>query len=238
MLAKGSMPVVAYPVAGFLLSLLLLLWNIWAALPLLIIFGALSALTVNFFRDPDRKIGKGLVSPADGVLNRAEATDTGAYFSIFMNVHDVHVNRAPWPGRVVEVVRISGPHRPAYEKGASKNERVRITIEGSLGAISVTQMVGIVARRILPYVAAGKMLEKGERIGIIRLGSRVVLYVPHADLKLVAKEGDRVLAGTTTLALVRKQGAGGRARGAGDGGPGAGDGKRGGDGAEDGSDDA
>jgi phosphatidylserine decarboxylase len=198
------MPVVAWPVAAFLLSLLLLVWNVFVALPVIIIVGALAALTVNFFRDPDREIGKGVVSPADGVLNRAELSDTGAYFSIFMNVHNVHVNRAPWPGRVVEVVRMSGGHRPAYEKGAVKNERLRITIEGSLGAITVTQMVGILARRILPYVHAGDTLEKGGRIGIIRLGSRVDLFVPSAGLRLVARKGDRVLAGTTTLARVLK----------------------------------
>jgi phosphatidylserine decarboxylase len=202
MLAKGSMPVVAWPMAAFLLSLLLLIWNPFFALPFIIILGALAALAVNFFRDPDREIGKGVVSPADGVLNRAEISDSGAYFSIFMNIHNVHVNRAPWPGRVVEVVRMSGGHRPAYEKGAVKNERIRITMEGSLGAVTVTQMVGIVARRILPYVHAGDKLGKGERIGIIRLGSRVDLFVPSAGLRLVARKGDRVLAGTTTLARV------------------------------------
>jgi phosphatidylserine decarboxylase len=209
MLAKGAMPVVAYPVAAFLLSLLALFWSVPAAIVLVIVFGALAALTVNFFRDPDREIGKGLVSPADGVLNRAELTESGAYFSIFMNVHDVHVNRAPWAGRVIEVARLSGGHRPAYEKDAARNERVRITIEGSLGPVAVTQMVGIVARRILPYVSAGKMLRKGERIGIIRLGSRVDLFVPSTNLEPVAGKGDRVLAGTTTLARVLKGGDGG-----------------------------
>jgi len=204
MLAKGSMPVVAYPVAAFLLSLLLLLWNVFVALPFIVIFGALMALTIYFFRDPEREIGEGVVSPADGVLNRAEVTDTGAYFSIFMNVHNVHVNRAPWPGRVTDLSRMSGGHRPAYEKDAVKNERVRITIHGSLGAMTVTQMVGMVARRILPYVGAGRTLGKGERIGIIRLGSRVDLFIPSTELGLVARKGDRVLAGTTTLARVIK----------------------------------
>lgn len=199
------MPVVAFPLAALLLSLLLLPWNLYLALPVVIICVALTAIVLNFFRDPDRTIGKGVVSPADGVLHRADLTDNGAYFSIFMNVHDVHVNRAPWPGRVVEVARLSGGHRPAYEKGAARNERVRITIAGSLGAITVTQMVGMLARRILPYVGAGKMLGKGERIGIIRLGSRVDLFVPSTELRLSARKGDRVLAGTTTLARVIKE---------------------------------
>ncbi len=216
MLARGAMPVVAYPVAAFLLSLLIVPLSVPIALPFLVIFGALSAATVYFFRDPDRTVGKGVVSPADGMLNRAELSDSGAYFSIFMNVHDVHVNRAPWPGRVVEVARLSGGHRPAYERSAVKNERVRITIDGSLGAVAVTQMVGLVARRILPYVHAGKMLKKGERIGIIRLGSRVDLYIPSTDLKMIARKGDRVLAGTTTLAVPGKPGVGGRLQGAGD----------------------
>jgi len=204
MLAKGSMPVVAYPVAAFLLSMLLFIWHVLIALPFIVVFGALMVITVYFFRDPERKIGEGLVSPADGVLNRADLTESGAYFSIFMNVHNVHVNRAPWPGRVTEVARMSGGHRPAYEREAVKNERLRITIEGSLGAVTVTQMVGIVARRIFPYVHAGNMLKKGERVGIIRLGSRVDLFVPSTHLELVARKGDRVLAGTTTLARVVK----------------------------------
>jgi phosphatidylserine decarboxylase len=163
-------------------------------------------ITVYFFRDPERAIGDGVVSPADGVLNRAEVTDTGAYFSIFMNVHNVHVNRAPWPGLVTDLSRMSGGHRPAYKKDAVKNERVRITIAGTLGAMTVTQMVGMVARRILPYIGAGKTLKKGERIGIIRLGSRVDLFIPSTELELVARSGDRVLAGTTTLARVVKEG--------------------------------
>ena len=205
MLAKGSMPVVAFPLAALLLSLLLLPLNLLLAIPVIIICAAVSVIVLNFFRDPERTIGRGVVSPADGVLHRAEITDTGAYFSIFMNIHDVHVNRAPWPGRVVELVRMSGGHRPAYGKAAVKNERVRITIAGSLGAITVTQMVGLLARRILPYVGAGKMLGKGDRIGIIRLGSRVDLFVPSPDLRLSARKGDRVLAGTTTLARVIKE---------------------------------
>lgn len=222
MLARGSMPVVAYPVVAFLLSLLLLFWNIFIALPVIIILGALMAITLLFFRDPERTIGDGVVSPADGVLKRAELSDTGAYFSIFMNVHDVHVNRAPWPGRVTELVRMSGGHLPAYERGAVRNERVRITIEGSLGAVTVTQMVGVVARRILPYVGAGRTVGKGDRIGIIRLGSRVDLFIPSTRLHLVARKGDRVLAGTTTLASVDGGGSGAVGRVSGKGGHGDG----------------
>jgi phosphatidylserine decarboxylase len=202
MLAKGSLPVIAVPAAAALVSAALLLWNVFVAAAFIVIFLALTAITVNFFRDPDRDIGKGVVSPADGVLKRAELSPGGAYFSIFMNIHNVHVNRAPWAGRVVEVSRMSGGHRPAYDRDAGRNERVRMTIEGSLGLVTVTQIVGIVARRIVPYVKAGRKLEKGERIGIIRFGSRVDLFVPSTALKMVAGKGDRVLAGTTTLAEV------------------------------------
>lgn len=194
------MPVIAVPAAALLLSLLLFFWHPLWALPPVILIAALLALTVNFFRDPKRRIGPGVVSPADGVLMRAEVTARGAFFSIFMNIHDVHVNRAPWPGRVVEVVRIPGGHLAAYKKGAARNERLRMTIETSLGRMIVTQVVGMVARRIVPYVKAGRELRKGERIGMIRFGSRVDLFVPSEGLLLAVRKGDRVLAGTTTLA--------------------------------------
>jgi|GEM_PF-459358 len=194
------MPVIAVPVAALLLCLPLLAWYPLWALPPVLLIAALLALTVNFFRDPKRRIGAGLVSPADGVLRRAEVTARGAFFSVFMNIHDVHVNRAPWSGRVVEVVRIPGGHAAAYKKEASANERVRITMETALGRVIVTQVVGMVARRIVPYVRAGRKVRKGDRIGMIRFGSRVDLFVPSEGLVLKVRKGERVLAGTTTLA--------------------------------------
>jgi len=190
------------PVGAAFLSLILLYWVLppMAAL-LFVVFMALAALTANFFRDPERGIGKGLVSPADGVIRTAELSGNGAYFSIFMNVHDVHVNRAPWPGRVIEVVRLSGKHRPAYKKDADRNARARMTMETSMGKMTITLITGILARRALPYVKAGQELAKGERMSIIRFGSRVDLLVTSQRLVIKVKAGERVLAGVTTLAM-------------------------------------
>jgi len=202
MLARGSVHIVLLPVAAALISLVLLFWVLLPlALALFIIFLALAGLAANFFRDPERDIGKGIVSPADGVLRAAETIPGGTYFSVFMNIHDVHVNRAPWPGRVVEVVRLGGRHRPAYREDAARNARARITLDTDLGKMTVTLITGIVARRALPYVKAGQRLEKGERISIIRFGSRVDLLIQSRGLAIRARTGDRVVAGVTTLAV-------------------------------------
>jgi phosphatidylserine decarboxylase len=202
MLAKGSVHIVMLPVTAALLSLVLLYVVLWPlAVAMFMAFMVLAGVTANFFRDPDRDIGKGIVSPADGVLRVAERIPGGTYFSIFMNIHDVHVNRAPWPGRVVEVVRLGGMHRPAYRKEAERNARARITLDTDMGMMTVTLITGIVARRALPYVNAGQQLEKGERISIIRFGSRVDLMIPSRRLVLKVKAGERVRAGATTLAI-------------------------------------
>jgi len=211
MLAKGSLHLIMLPVAAALLSILLL-YSVMLPLALLlfVVFLALAAVTANFFRDPERDIGKGVVSPADGVIRKAERSGGGTYFSIFINIHDVHVNRAPLPGKVTEVVRIFGKHLPAYRKDADRNARVRMTIDTSLGMMTVTLITGIVARRILPYVKAGHKLEKGERMSIIRFGSRVDLLVGGGDLLIKVRPGEHVLAGTTTLAVPRKGSSGAR----------------------------
>jgi phosphatidylserine decarboxylase len=202
MLAKGSVHIVMLPVAAAIISMVLLYSVLFPlALALFIVFLVLAGLTANFFRDPERDIGKGIVSPADGILRAVESTPRGTYFSIFMNIHDVHVNRAPWRGRVVEVMRLGGKHRPAYREDAERNARARITMETGLGNMTITLITGIVARRALPYVKAGQVLDKGERISIIRFGSRVDLLIPSRKLVIKVRAGERVLAGTTTLAV-------------------------------------
>ncbi|MEM4729769.1 MAG: phosphatidylserine decarboxylase [Thermoplasmata archaeon] len=208
MLAKGCLRIVAVPAVLALVSLLIAIWSPTPAIILFAVFTGISVVFAIFFRDPERKIGQGIVSPADGLLTRAEASEAGAYFSIFMNIHDVHVNRAPWPGRVVEVRRVPGGHAPAYRKKADRNERVVITLESSLGRILITQIAGVFARRIVTYVRAGQELSKGDRIGIIRFGSRVDLFVPAGGLKLRVRRGERVKAGSTTLAEAPGRGEG------------------------------
>ncbi|PKK81836.1 MAG: phosphatidylserine decarboxylase family protein [Thermoplasmata archaeon HGW-Thermoplasmata-2] len=163
---------------------------------------ALAALFLAvFFRDPERKIGEGIVAPADGKISRIDHPEEG-YVRIctFMNVHNVHVNRAPMSGKVISVEHIDGKHIPAFDKDSDTNERVIIVMDTKIGNVKIVQIAGAFARRIVPYIEAGHTVEKGERIGIIRLGSRVDLWLPKEKVNLKVKEGDRVKAGETTIA--------------------------------------
>ena len=163
---------------------------------------ALAALFLAvFFRDPERKIGEGIVSPADGKVSRIDEPEPGyVRICIFMNVHNIHVNRAPISGKVVSVEHIDGKHVFAFDKDSDANERVIIALDTQIGNVKVVQIAGAFARRIVPYIEAGQPVEKGERIGIIRLGSRVDLWLPKEKVNLVVKEGNRVLAGATKVA--------------------------------------
>ena len=201
-LARGSAPFILIP--GVPAALSLLLWSWWPLLAILLFsfFLLLTMLVINYFRDPERRIGRGVVAPADGLVKKAECSKQRAYVSIFMNVHHVHVNRAPLAGKVLEVTRFEGPKAPAYKPEADHNERVRIVLETALGKMEIVQMVGIVARRILPYVRPGQRLKKGQRIGIIRFGSRVDVTFPGKGVKLKVRPGEEVLAGSTTIAEV------------------------------------
>jgi len=175
------------------------------SLPLLVLTAfliVLSSMALAFFRDPERTIGNGVVSPADG---RVLAVNRGREYTevrIFMNVHDVHVNRMPYDGTVTAIKHISGGYVPAYEKDADSNERVVMRIDTELGEMRVVQIAGALARRIIPYVREGQRLKKGERIGLIRFGSRVDLVVPSRRVRVTAQVGNRVKAGETSLGVV------------------------------------
>jgi phosphatidylserine decarboxylase len=178
------------------------LWFMGCILLLLAIF------FIIFFRDPERKIGKGIVACADGKIRDISETnekDIGKSIcvSTFMNIHNVHVNRAPFGGTVKDIVHISGIHLPAFKKESEKNERVIIFLETSVGQIKIVQIAGTLARRIVPYTNRWDKIKKGDRIGIIRLGSRVDLYLPKKAVnKICVKVGDRVLAGEDPIAEV------------------------------------
>ena len=161
-----------------------------------------------FFRDPEREIGNGIVIPADGRIREisdVNDSDVGkcTLVSTFMNIYNVHVNRMPFDGFIKDVVHHPGSHLPAFKKESERNERVIITIKTDIGIIKIIQIAGTLARRIVPYVKKGDMLKRGEKIGIIRLGSRVDIYLPSKSIKTICvKEGDRVKAGEDTLAEI------------------------------------
>jgi len=184
-------------VAGLaLVAIAALFWSPWvAALPL-----ALLLFTLNFFRDPERSVPADpalVLSPACGRIIRADASR----ISIFMNVFDVHVCRSPVAGRVVSVEATRGSFVSAYRDAASEhNERVVLVIAPPAGPpVRVTLVAGLIARRIVCRVAAGRTLAAGERIGIIRFGSRVDVDLPAGSRVSVALR-DRVVSGETPLA--------------------------------------
>ena len=176
----------------------LLCWWIVAGVALVLL-----AFILNFFRDPERPTpaGDSYICPADGKVVRAEATEGGQRIDIFMNVFDVHVNRAPMAGRITHMQYEPGRFiNAAHESASTENERNRFEMETDNGQrIAFTQIAGLVARRIVSYVAVGDHVVAGQRIGMIRFGSRVDCEIP-AGYALRVKVGDRVTAGLTVLA--------------------------------------
>jgi phosphatidylserine decarboxylase len=172
-----------------------ILTPVWAAIP-----AALLLFTLNFFRDPERHTPKepgAVISPADGRILRADSERV----SIFMNVFDVHVCRSPVAGRVTKVLHEPGRFLAAMKDEASEqNERTTIVV-ASPGGVNVrfVLVAGLVARRIVCRVAVGMSLAPGERVGIIRFGSRVDVDLP-AGAKANVAIGDRVVAGETVVA--------------------------------------
>jgi phosphatidylserine decarboxylase len=211
-LKNEGLPIVqeGFPFLGLfgLLTLVFLISGYWVvAVPGLV----LTAFTAWFFRNPERlpPIGARVVaSPADGrviyVGKAKEADVTGEErlkISVFMSVFDVHVNRFPVDGTVKKSVYKRGKFLAAFENSASlENERNAVLIETNDGShVVVTQVAGLVARRIVFYPSVGGFLMKGQRFGLIRFGSRTDLYLPAGSQSLV-RVGDRVLGGETAIA--------------------------------------
>jgi len=202
MLARKSLRWILPPlIIGILCMVLSILSSI--LLVVSIVFFIIALCLVWFFRDPSRVIGRGVVSPADGrilSIERLEDKDIGRShrISIFMNLYDVHVNRSPIDGRVISLSHHFGSHKPAFNKDSELNERVVIILETSIGLVKIIQIAGFLARRIQPYIRVGDWVEKGERIGIIRFGSRVDVYLP-SKVEVKTRVGIRVKAGVDTI---------------------------------------
>jgi len=181
-----------------------------------------------FFRDPERVVPQDdrlIVSPADGMVSLIATVEPPAELkvddgsgtrglpaglvtrvSIFMSVFDVHINRAPIGGTVRRVVYIPGKFVNAdLDKASDENERQHVLIERNDGAaIGFTQIAGLVARRIVPFVKPGDMVAVGQRVGLIRFGSRVDVYLPAGtDARVLL--GQKVIAGETVLAELGTQ---------------------------------
>jgi phosphatidylserine decarboxylase len=210
--------------AASLFFILLLDWEIlgW---PLLLA----SAGVFAFFRDPERVVPQSdaaIISPADGIVSLITEVepplelqiDDGSGLpglpagpvtrvSIFMSVFDVHINRTPVGGTVRRVVYIPGRFISAeLDKASEENERQHILVERTDGLrVGFTQIAGLVARRIVPFVKPGDILAKGQRVGLIRFGSRVDVYLPAGtDPKVMI--GQTVIAGETVIAEIGQRG--------------------------------
>jgi len=173
------------------------------AFPLAVVALAAGGFVAWFFRDPDRQpSGPGVVSPADGHVSVVREEGDQLRVGVFMNVTDVHVNRAPFDGHVERVTHRPGAHRPAFSKESERNERVDVDVATDEGPAELSLIAGAFARRIHPYVAAGDNLERAQRIGHIDFGSRAdVLLPPTYDREdLLVEKGDSVRAGESILA--------------------------------------
>lgn len=161
---------------------------------------ALAAGMLWFFRDPEREIADGrVISPADGVVQSVMPWKDGrTRVAIFMSPLNVHVNRAPLTGTISSVEHIPGGYVPAFNKESENNERVVWHFDTDLGDVEMVQIAGAVARRIVPYAPRGCKVEQGERIGLIRFGSRVDVYLP-AGIEAGVEVGQTTMAGVTRL---------------------------------------
>ncbi len=168
--------------------------------PLLLLGWVLWGFFAEFFRDPQRSPGAGIVSAADGRVRAVTRDGDQWRVSVFMNVTNVHVNRFPLEGRVTAVEDSGRGFRPAYHVEAAHNRQRRYALDTSFGRVEVIQMTGIVARRLVSFVHVGDQRRKGERLGMIVLGSRVDVLLPALHLQPVVEVGERVWAGSSTIA--------------------------------------
>jgi phosphatidylserine decarboxylase len=166
-------------------------------------FFIIAAFVCFFFRNPERRIPEGknlIVSPADGKIVKISPISGGEQaISIFLNIFNVHVNRSPIAGEVVQVEYKRGKFKAAFDDEASQvNEQNIITIAGQGIRIVVRQIAGLIARRVVCWKKAGNSLQRGELFGLIRFGSRMDIVLP-GHVKISVKVGDKVKGGSSII---------------------------------------
>ena len=202
------------------LGISLILFSAWAAgshlilLPFAGIAFLLLLFLIFFFRDPERKApeaGNLILSSADGKIisvkpfqNVEFVGGQGTLVSVFMSVFDVHVNRAPISGKVEYFKYNPGKFFPAFkDKASSENEQTELGIENAHGRVIIKQIAGIIARRIVCKVRSGDKLSAGQRLGMIKFGSRVDHLLPE-NVKIRVQPGQKVRAGETVIGVFKK----------------------------------
>ena len=201
-IVKEGIPYIVVPVLLGAAAAVLGFWWVAGFLLLLTLFMAF------FFRDPKRVPPSDpdvVVSPADGKVTRVGPPTPGAdstVISIFLSPLDVHINRSPIPGKIVDVLYSPGKFLMATnEKASLVNEQNALTIQGEKITVVCKQIAGILARRIVCWKAEGDSLGLGERFGMIKFSSRTDLLLP-ANVRVTVKEGDRVRGGTTVIGRI------------------------------------
>ena len=193
--------------AALIILFLLVVFFYFIYKPFFIILLILLIFTFYFFRDPERVVPLGddiLVSPADGLITNISETKEGkktyTKVSIFLSIFNVHIQRLPISGTITKVDYIEGKFINAtLDKASDENERLKITIKNSNNLIYVTQIAGLIARRIVNYVKSDQTVNQGERYGIIKFGSRVDIEFPN-NFKLLVNEGQQCIGGETIIA--------------------------------------
>lgn len=176
---------------------------------------ALLAFLAYFFRDPDRPLMADpavVVAGADGWIRAVETMEETKFLrrpcvriSTFLTPFDVHVNRAPIAGTIAALEYTPGRHLLTIRNEASEvNEHSSIVIEGRRTRCLVKQIVGPIVRRVVYWLTVGQAVEAGERIGMMKFGSRLDIYLPEEDVEVLVKRGDRVKAGLTAIARIKK----------------------------------
>lgn len=212
-IAREGYPFIAYS-AGLTVLLILSAWKLQSMVLTVPAFISLllTLFVISFFRNPERTApgdGNTVVAPADGtviVVERVSENPLGVEalkISIFMSVFNVHVNRAPLDGKVVDITYHPGRFLDARDgRASSENERNNVVLETAAGVrIAFVQIAGLIARRIICYPKVGDALVRGSRYGLIRFGSRVDVYLP-AGVNPLVKLGDTTTAGETVLGCI------------------------------------
>lgn len=198
-IVKESIPYIVVPVLLAVAAAALGFWYVAGIFFLVALFMAF------FFRDPKRVPPSDpdvVVSPADGKVTRVDAVETGTVVSIFLSPFDVHINRSPISGKIVNVLYSPGKFLMATnEKASLVNEQNALTIQGEKITVVCKQIAGILARRIVCWKATGDSLGLGERFGMIKFSSRTDLLLP-ANVRVTVKEGERVRGGITVIGRI------------------------------------
>ncbi len=193
--------------AALIILFLLVIFFYFIYKPLFLIFLILLIFTFYFFRDPERVVPLGddvLVSPADGLITNISEYKEGkksyTKVSIFLSVFNVHIQRLPLSGQITKIDYIEGKFINAtLDKTSEENERLRLTLKSGSNVIYITQIAGLIARRIICYLKTNERVNQGERYGIIKFGSRVDIEFPNS-YNLMVSIGQQCIGGETIIA--------------------------------------